>query len=234
MDFQWVLVPLLGDLVRYQAMFFPFPPTCEVSNIHARRKSTRIMLLPAKLQEARDMVLQGGPLPLAVFVVLTTIDFGVVPIVKQIISRIFHCYGYNCFIVMDINDHIWIYITCSIHVILPGCSSLNSSRDDLGFSRRRPLKILKLKLPRPLPRRQGRRWRSQVGGVPGVPGDEIQPAKGWVFLMEDSWRSYRYWIDTGWWFQTWMDYCPSYMGCHPSHFSELHDFSRWLTSTTNQ
>jgi hypothetical protein len=74
MDFQWVLVPLLGDLVRYQAMFFPFPPTCEVSNIHARRKSTRIMLLPAKLQEARDMVLQGGPLPLAVFVVLTTID----------------------------------------------------------------------------------------------------------------------------------------------------------------
>ena len=41
-------------------------------------------------------------------------------------------------------------------------------------------------------------------------------------------------IIPGWWFQTWILFSISYMGCHPSNIDELHHFSRWAHCTTNQ
>ena len=55
----------------------------------------------------------------------------------------------------------------------------------------------------------------------------------WLWLVVSKGRSLENTIDispiyhiAGWWFQTWLLFSISYMGCHPSHW--LSYFSRWL------
>ena len=76
----------------------------------------------------------------------------------------------------------------------------------------------------------------------GSPSLAIWPSRDDVswwnhFAAEKNTSSYRWTmfimiLMTGWWFQTWLEFFPSYMGCHPSHWHWLIFFKMVIAPPT--